>query len=251
MVPDHRPFLTLSYTSLNDVVAFIQQLGVGYLLAKLDLKEAYRAVLVHPADQPRLVVRWQNTVYTDRALPFGLRSAPKLFTAITDGLMWILHSQVQYGMHYLDDFLLLGGAGSQECKEALECTLATCERVGLPVAPEKIEGPSTKVTSLGIEIDTVANEVRLPQEKLQNLQSDLVYWMGRDKSKKPRRSGSKRDLLCLIGLLTHAARVVQPGLAFTRNLINASTTVDDLETECTSTGQPEKTLYGSYKYRLE
>ena len=221
---------SVSYTSLDDAAAFIQQLGAGCLMAKLDLKEAYRAVPVHPADQPRLAMRWQNTVYMDRALPFGLRSAPKLFSALTDGLMWMLYCQgVQYGMHYLDDFLLLGPADSQACKAALECTLATCARVGLPVAPGKTEGPTTRLTFLGIEIDTVANEVRLPSEKLQRLQSELEHWMGRGKNRTPRRSGTKRDLLSLIGLLTHAAKVVRPGRAFTRNLINASTTVDNLE----------------------
>ena len=199
-------------------------------MAKLDLKEAYRAVPVHPADQPRLAMRWQNTVYMDRALPFGLHSAPKLFSALTDGLMWMLYCQgVQYGMHYLDDFLLLGPADSQACKAALECTLATCAGVGLSVAPGKTEGPTTRLTFLGIETDTIANKVRLPSEKLQRLQSELEHWMGKGKNRTPRQSGTKHDLLSLIGLLTHAAKVVQPGRAFTCNLINASTTVDNLK----------------------
>ena len=215
---------SISYTSLDDAATFIQHLGPGCLLAKLDLKEAYRAVPVHPADQPRLAVRWNNTVFLDRALPFGLRSAPKLFSALTDGLMWILHSKGV--LHYLDDFLLLGTAGSPDCQAALDTTLGACERLGLPVAPEKTEGPCTRLTFLGIEIDTMANQLRLPRDKQENLQTALRYWMGHEHSQGPRRSGSKRELLSLIGLLNHAA---QPGRAFLRNLINISTTVDSLD----------------------
>ena len=177
---------SISYTSLDDAATFIQHLGPGCLLAKLDLKEAYRAVPVHPADQPRLAVRWNNTVFLDRALPFGLRSAPKLFSALTDGLMWILHSKgVQWGLHYLDDFLLLGTAGSPDCQAALDTTLGACERLGLPVAPEKTEGPCTRLTFLGIKIDTVANQLRLPRDKQENLQTALRYWMGHEHSQGP------------------------------------------------------------------
>ena len=43
------------------------------------------------------------------------------------------------------------------------------------------------------------------------------------------RHGKKRELLSLLGLLNHAATVVRPGRVFMRNLIEASTTVKDLD----------------------
>ena len=211
---------SIRYTSLDDAVSLITSLGRNCLLAKLDLKEAYRAVPVHPADQALLAVRWGQATYLDRALPFGLRSAPKIFSALTDGLMWLLHSRgVRRALHYLDDFLLLGPADSPECKDALEITLATCESVGLPVAPEKTGGPTTCLTFLGIELDTVACQLRLPQDKLDNLHSSISQWMYSGRRRSPKRSGSKRELLSLIGLLNHAAKVVRPGRAFIRSLI--------------------------------
>lgn len=129
---------SISYTAIDDATNIIRTLGRGCLLAKLDLKEAYRAVPVNPADQLKLAVIWKGSVFIDRALPFSLRSAPKLFTALTDGFMWILHSRgVKWGLHYLDNFLLLGSAGNSECQSALSTTLTACEQVGLPVTPEK------------------------------------------------------------------------------------------------------------------
>ena len=99
---------SIAYTSVDDAAHLINKLGHGCLLAKFDLQGAYRAVPVHPADQAKLGVHWQGATYIDRALPFGLRSAPKLFSALTDGFMWCLHNKgIQFGLHYLGDFLLL------------------------------------------------------------------------------------------------------------------------------------------------
>lgn len=42
---------------------------------------------------------------------------------------------------------------------------------------EKNEGPATTIGVLGLELDTVALEVRLPQDKLENLKSSLAAWI--------------------------------------------------------------------------
>ena len=95
-------------------MTWARALGRGCLLAKLNLKEAYRAVPIHPSDQRLLAVSWKDTLYLDRALPFGLRSAPKIFSALTDAMMWTLHGNgVEWGLLYLDDFLVLGPPGQQ------------------------------------------------------------------------------------------------------------------------------------------
>ena len=50
----------------------------------------------------------ENSVYIDRALPFGLRSAPKIFSAVADAVQWILQSRgISNSLHYLDDFILV------------------------------------------------------------------------------------------------------------------------------------------------
>ena len=45
--------------------------------------------------------------------------------------------------HYLDDFLVLGAPGTNECAEALSILLGLTGWLGLPVAEEKVEGPAT------------------------------------------------------------------------------------------------------------
>ena len=50
----------------------------------------YRNVPVHPDDRPLLGMIWGEKVYIDTVLPFGLRSAPQIFSLLADGLEWIL-----------------------------------------------------------------------------------------------------------------------------------------------------------------
>ena len=54
---------SLHYLSLDDAVAIIQHLGPGTLMAKLDLKSAYRLVPVHPDDRILLGTSWKDSIY--------------------------------------------------------------------------------------------------------------------------------------------------------------------------------------------
>ncbi len=66
----------------------------------------------YPDDRYLLAVRWREDVYVDQALPFGLRSTPKLFTAFADALGWALcEAGLLHHIHYLDDFLLFTRPG--------------------------------------------------------------------------------------------------------------------------------------------
>ena len=60
----------------------------------------------------------------------------------------------------------------------------TCEEVGLLTEPEKDEGPATSVSFLGLELDTVAQEIRLPEEKLSHLRAELARWRERKACRK-------------------------------------------------------------------
>ena len=184
---------SLSYASVDDAVQRIMSYTRGALLAKLDIESAYRIIPVHPDDRPLLEMMWKGRLYVDTSLPFGLRSAPKLFNALADGLSWILRAKgTRDQLHYLDDFLFIGAPNTEECKQALECALSTCAILGIPVATQKVEGPSTCLSFLGIELDTQALQLRLPAEKLRRLQALIKSWQGK-------KTCLKRDLLSLIG----------------------------------------------------
>ena len=70
---------SLSYVSVDDTADGIVRLGMGALLAKIDIKSAYRNVPIHPDDRWLMGMYWDDAPYVDTALPFGLRSALKIF----------------------------------------------------------------------------------------------------------------------------------------------------------------------------
>ena len=52
---------------------------------------------------------------------------------------------------------------------ALETVLRGCADLGVPLAMDKLEGPVPCLTFLGIEIDTEAEVLRLPQDKFERM----------------------------------------------------------------------------------
>lgn len=122
---------------------------------------------------------------------------------------------------HIDDFITAGSPGLSECAYNVATMKAVCEETGLPTEPEKDEGPATVISFLGMELDTQALEIRLPQEKLSLLQSALSVW-------RKKKACRKRELLSLIGSLSHACKAVRAGHSFLRRLIDLSSTAKDL-----------------------
>ena len=202
---------SFKYTSINEATKRIPQ---GSFMAKLDLKSAYRMIPVHPNDRHLLGISWRGSVLQDSALPFGLRSAPIIFSAVADALAWaMLCSGIPVFLHYLDDFLFWA-ADYTTCLSHLNNAIAIASKLGLPVEPTKVEGPATSITFLGIEIDSINLVLRLPQSKLTILRHLLSAWENK-------RSATKRDFQVLLGHLNHAATVVPAGRSFLRCLIDA------------------------------
>ena len=214
---------SISYISVDLIANTILHLGQGAMLAKADVQEAFRTIPVNPADRLLLAMEWKGAIFFDKVLPFGLRSAPIIFTAVADALEWIVRRQgVPYIFHYVDDFILVGKPHSSDCANYLATMLRTCTSLGVPIAPEKCEGPAKSLTVLGIELDTELMQLRLPADKLSRLVESLRVWRGR-------KCCTKRELLSLLGSLQHAAKVIKPGRAFVRRVIDLSTTRRHLE----------------------
>ena len=205
---------SLQYSRVDDAVQIIRCLGQNAQLIKLDIKDAYRIVPINPCDYALLGLRWRNSTYIDRALPFGLRSAPKIFNAVADFITWVLASRgIRYLLHYLDDFLFLAAPNSFEGSDTLSIALETLHFLGIPVAASKTEGPTTSLVFLGILIDTHRSELRLPSDKLANLITLIQAWVGK-------KSCTKRELESLLGHLSHAATVIPQGRTFLRSLFS-------------------------------
>ena len=215
---------SLKYISVEQVAEKAVMLGKGSLIAKIDVKSAYRLIPVSPADRHYLGTEWKGNIYVDAKLPFGLRSAPKIFNAVADALEWCLAAGgVEVVYHYLDDFAVLGPPRSEQCHQSLGLLKAICSELGIPLAPEKQAGPSTTIEFLGIIIDTSQQELRLPADKLDRLQCLTDEWSHRlrkQRDNKCRPSCTRRELESLLGMMHHASTVIPAGKAFVRQMIS-------------------------------
>ncbi len=211
-----RELSSVAYMSVDDVIRRVLRLGEGALIAKADVKAAYRNIPVHPKDRWLLGMRWERGDVRGR-YP-SLRSAPLLFTAVGDAIEWIATQRgAKWLRHYIDDFVSVGQKGTNDCAEAMDILKETCHWLGMPLEEKKEEGPSEVLTFLGLEIDTVKMEVRLPQEKVKEMRSILKRWRGM-------KSCKRRDLESIVGSLNHACKAVRPGRAFKRRLQDLMTT---------------------------
>ena len=115
---------SLNYASVDQAVRIITTRGRLTEMAKFDVESAYRLIPVHPDDRPLLGMKWKDQLYVEAVLPFGLRSAPKIFNAVADAMEWILREHgVKTSLHYLDDFIVFGDPGTSECQAVLDGAL--------------------------------------------------------------------------------------------------------------------------------
>ena len=207
-------YCSMSYVMVDEVATLVSELGEGALLAKVDIQSAYRLIPVHPQNRPLLTMRWEGHLYIDPMLPFGLRSAPKVFNAVADALDWHLNQMgIPLLRHYLDDFIIIAPPHSTECQQSLDILDKVCESLGVPLAEHKRDGPTTCLTFLGIEIDSVMGQLCLPADKLSRLQA-VVQGRG------DRKACSRKELESLIGLLNHTCKVVRSGRSFLRRMVD-------------------------------
>jgi len=204
---------SVKYITVDQVARHAVLLGKGSLIAKIDIQSAYRLIPVAPEERHYLGMFWRNQMYVDGMLPFGLRSAPKIFTAFADALEWCISTAgVEFIYHYLDDFVVLGRPDTEQCAQSLHTLKSVCNDLGVPLASEKQAGPSTKLEFLGIIIDTVRQELQLPEDKLARLRVLTDRLKSRD-------SCFKRELESFLGVLNHACSVIPAGRAFLRQVI--------------------------------
>ena len=83
-------------------------------------------------------MKWHGQFYFDLALPFRLRSVPYILNAVADMVEWILISKYNVVdlRHYLDDFIMVGPASSDQYANNLQTFTTVCRSLGLPLYPQ-------------------------------------------------------------------------------------------------------------------
>ena len=129
-------------------------------MASVDLKDAYYNFPIHASHQKYLKFWFDGALFKYTCLPYGLASAPRIFTKLLKPVYATLRSMGHLNSGYIDDSYLQGD------------TITLFTKLGFHIHPEKsVFIPSQKLTFLGFVLDSIAMTVMLTEEKVQRILS--------------------------------------------------------------------------------
>jgi hypothetical protein len=200
---------SVAYCKVADVVDYLLRRGTqGVFLAKFDVKDAFRIVPVHRADWCLLGMAVGGAYFVDTRLPMGCGSSCSIFQSLTRALCWVMEERFPgvrvFG--YLDDFLI--------CSDSEEDSVAhmdgfrnLCQELGVPLALDKVEGPSQRLVFLGIGLDLVSWSLYLSKERVAESLNKISAFT-------ERRSQLRKAWQSLVGTLSFLSQGVVPGRPF-------------------------------------
>ena len=148
--------------SLGNVRSLLKQ---GGFLIKIDLQDAYMSVPVAPKSRCLLVFIFDGKIYRFKVMPFGLNSAPRIFTKLFKPILRLLRSQGMLLIVYLDDILLVAPTANL-CLAQGKFLMKLLQDLGFLVNMNKsVLTPTQRIIFLVFLIDSVNMTISLPEEK--------------------------------------------------------------------------------------
>ena len=149
----------------------------------------------------------------DKCLPFGASISCSLFQRFSNAVKHIVQWRTNSDLvNYLDDYFF-AALYNLICNNKVREFLAVCELIKFPVALDKTFWATTKLTFLGLLIDTINQCVCIAVNKLEK----AVELINSILSKSSRKV-TLNQLQKVCGFLNFLGRCVIPGRAFTRRL---------------------------------
>ena len=122
---------------------------------------------IHPSLWSLFGIKWDSKLYFYTRFPFGSRSSPFVFNTLAEAIVWILQSNygVPHLLHLLDDFLRIESPTSGG-DQTMSLMSPVFNKLGIPISTHKTMDPVQVLEYLGILLDTMKMEARLPPDKL-------------------------------------------------------------------------------------
>ena len=213
---------SLSYTRIDDAIDIIKRLGVGSVMNKTDVVEAFKIVPIRVDLWKYHGVKWNDKYYFFTRLCFGSRSSPKIFSLLSEAIYFIAKTNyhIREMLYLLDDFLTIDPPGNYGISTMCSLTQLFCD-LNIPIHPDKTLGPDSVMVFLGITLDSNSMQASLPREKIDRILDILKQFLDK-------RSITKRELLSLLGHLNYASSIIRPGRSFVSYLLTLAHSVKEL-----------------------
>uniref|UniRef100_A0A914XY08 Reverse transcriptase domain-containing protein n=1 Tax=Panagrolaimus superbus TaxID=310955 RepID=A0A914XY08_9BILA len=152
-------------------------LSSGAFMAKIDMQDAYFGIPIKNSSRKYLAFEVDGVTYAFRALPFGLATAPRVYTKVIKPVASFLRTRGVRLIVYLDDWLFIAETAKQ-LAEDLRLAMNLFMSLGLIVNKQKSQlTPVQQIEFLGLSIDSVSMAFSVPlakQEKIKLLANDLL-----------------------------------------------------------------------------
>jgi ribonuclease HI len=171
----------------------------GDWATSLDIHSAFNHIPVHPSLQPYLTFSFRGKTYGYKAMPFGVKHAPRVFTLVMRRAIRAVRERWHVrAISYMDDLLFL--FDSEATARTLTREIATfLTELGWTLAPEKCEmEPTQEINFLGWRWNLRTLAVTMTTARATAMRATLTTWRRRAESRQRCRT---RDLAALIGNL--------------------------------------------------
>ena len=166
IIPKHFKMETLR--------SILKGLRKGDYAITLDLTDAYFHIPIHPQFKQFLRFRFLGKSYQFRAMPFGLRSAPRVFTKIMAVIGAYLRQKLMYIFMYLDDWLMIN-ANKTLLESQLQCLLKLLKSLGLIVNVKKsVLVPTQNLEYLGAHFNLEIGIVTPTEKRFHSIQEIIL-----------------------------------------------------------------------------
>ncbi|XP_077862457.1 uncharacterized protein LOC144344249 [Saccoglossus kowalevskii] len=167
----------------------------GDWMTSLDLTDAYLHIPIHTESRRLLRFVVNGVTYQYTVLPFGLTSAPLLFTKVLRTVVALLHKNAADVNPYLDDWLIKSQNRNLIC-QSTERTVSLLLKLGFLINMEKSELiPTQKIVFLGMELDAEKGMIRPAQHRIDNVQNMIQSFL-------KQKQATLRQVMRLVGMLT-------------------------------------------------
>ena len=203
-------YFSLSYPSIDHIVQEVKKLGPGSLLYKVDISRAFRHLRIDPGDIDLLGILHRD-LFLDGSLPFGFRLGSGFFERCSDAIRFIMKKHNHNALlNYIDDLIYIGLPS--KIHQSYHFLLSLLKDLGLEVSDSKLVPPSTCVTCLGIQVDTVNKTLSIPQQKLREIKTLCQEWTHKTVV-------TKQQYQSLLGSLLYISKCIKPARIFLNRML--------------------------------
>ncbi|CAH0549561.1 unnamed protein product [Brassicogethes aeneus] len=207
-------FVITEHFKLEDWRTASRLISQNVYMASIDLQDAYFAVRINENDTKYLRFHFDNILYQYNFLPFGLSTAPYVFTKMMKPVVSNLRNQGLISSVYLDDFLLLGDS-YQTCINNVKVTSNLLCSLGFKINLKKSQlEPSQICNHLGFLFSSIDMIISLPAEKASNVLNLINNFRAKKKC-------SIRELSKVIGVLVSTCPAFKYGWLYTKKFERA------------------------------